>query len=118
MSFYRHPLDDIHVGDYVSMEVNANYVGEEPYTYTISGIVRMHDSVKCVGREGLGAGKILEHRPRPLPTAFGSHIRYPRSGVEFVKTTGDIWRSDDGKALRAEHIRPGWVLVRDAGEKP
>lgn len=117
MSYFKHPLDDIHVGDYVEMEVTTNYVGEEPYTYRLSGIVRIHDRVKCIGREGLGAGKIIEHRPRPLPNAFGSHIRYPESGVEFVKTTGDVWRGDDGQVLRADHLLPGWVLVRDAGTK-
>lgn len=116
MSLYKHPLDDIHEGDYVVMEVTAKW-DEPDYIYTISGPVRMHDGVKAVGRNGLGEGKIIEHRQRPLPTAFGSHIRYPGAGVEWVKTSADYWCSDEGKSYRTLDMRPGWVLVRDAGVK-
>lgn len=115
LSHYRHPLDGIHVGDYVALEVTVDCVGEEAYTYEVSGTVRKHDGVKAVGRNGLGEGKIIEHRPRPLPTAFGSHIRYPESGVEYLKTSGDYWRGDNGSCARRTELLPGWVLVRDAG---
>lgn len=118
MSYYKHPLDDIDVGDYVVLEVTSSLVGEEEYTYQVSGHVRKHDGVKAVGRNGIGEGKIIEHRPRPLPTAFASHVRYGPSGVEWVKTTHNYWRSDDGRYLPAEDMKPGWILVRDAGAKP
>lgn len=117
MSYSKHPLDDIHVGDYVVLEVTVSYVGEEPYVYTVSGTVRKYDGVKCVGINGIGGEKIIEHRPRPLPTAFASHIRYA-NGAEWVKTTGDWWRSDTGTHRESRQMPPGWVLVRDAGAKP
>lgn len=116
MSYYKNPLDDIDVGDYVVLEVNGSLAGEE-YTYQVSGHVRMDDGVKAVGRNGLCEGKIIEHRPRPLPTAFGSHIRYPETGVEWVKTTATYWRSNAGSVRAAEAMLTGWVLVRDAEEK-
>lgn len=114
MSFYKHPLDDIHVGDYVEMECSGKYVGEPDYVYKISGPVRLFEGVKAVGRNGLGDGKILVHTPRPLPTAFASHVRY-KNGTEWVKTTGDWWRSDTGLHKEWREMLPGWVLVRDAG---
>lgn len=114
MSYYKHPLDDIDVGDYVVLEM----ITSGDYTYQVSGTVRIFDGVKAVGRNGIGDGKVIEHRPRPLPTAFGSHIRYGNSGTEWVKTIGDWWRSDDGRVWRSQELKPGWVLVRDAGVKP
>lgn len=113
MSYYKHPLDDIDVGDYVVLEM----ITSGDYTYQVSGTVRIFDGVKAVGKNGIGDGKVTEHRRRPLPTAFGSHIRYPISGVEWVKTTGDRWRADDGGARKASELPNGWVLVRDAGVK-
>lgn len=112
MSYYKNPMDDIDVGDYVVLEIITS--GE--YTYQVSGTVRIFDGVKAVGRSGVGDGKIIEHRPRPLPTAFGSHIRYPESGLELVKTTGDVWRGDDGSMRKAVGLPSGWVLIRNAGE--
>lgn len=116
MSYYKHPLDDIDVGDYVVLEVSSEYVGEEPYVYQVSGTVRKHDGVKAVGRNGIGEGKIIEHRPRPLPTTFGSHIKYT-NGLELVKTMGENWRSNDGRNFLDREIKPGWILARDAGAK-
>lgn len=118
MSFYKHPLDDIHVGDYVVLEVSNANVGEPDYTYQVSGEVHLYDGVHAVGRNGIGEGKIIEHRRRPLPTTFASHIRYPNSGVQWVKTTGDYWQADDGRRAEADELAPGWLLVRDAKVKP
>jgi hypothetical protein len=117
MSYYKHPLDDIDVGDYVVLEVTGEDEGDEPYVYQVSGTVRKHDGVKAVGRNGIGEGKIIEHRPRPLPTAFASHIRYS-NGVELVKTLGENWRSNDGRNFLDREVKPGWILVRDAGVRP
>lgn len=117
MSYYKHPLDDIHVGDHVVMEVTERWHGEESYTFQVSGQVRKYDGVKCIGRHGLGDGKIIEHRPRPLPTTFGSHIRYPDTGVEWVKTHGENWVSSKGGHRLNREIGPGWVLVHDAAVK-
>ena len=116
MSFYKHPLDDIHVGDYVEVEFNGGYVGEPDYMYTIKGPVRIHDGVKSVGRNGLGEGKILVHQQRPMPTAFGSHIRYP-NGAEWVKVDGEHWRSDAGGWRLNREMPRNWVLIRDAEVK-
>lgn len=116
MSYYKHPLDGIHVGDYVAMEV-VTMVDSHAYAYQVSGEVRIYDGVKAVGCTGLGGGRIIEHRTRPLPTAFGSHIRYPETGVEWVKTTASYWRSNAGSVRAANVMRAGWVLVRDAGLK-
>lgn len=113
MSYYKNPLDDIDVGDYVVLEM----ITSGDYTYQVSGTVRIFDGVKAVGRNGIGDGKIIEHRPRPLPTAFGSHIRYPETGVEWVKTTATYWRSNAGSVRAAGAMSPGWVLVRDAEVK-
>lgn len=116
MSFSRHPLDDIHVGDYVVLEVAASYAGEEPCTYRVSGTVRMYDRVKCVGINGLGGGKIVEHRPRSLPTAFGSRLKYP-VGTEWVKVDGENWRSDTGYNRLNREMGHDWILLHDAGAK-
>lgn len=112
MSYYKNPLDDIDVGDYVVLEM----ITSGTYTYQVSGTVRLFDGVKAVGRNGIGDGKIIEHRPRPLPTTFGSHIKYT-NGLELVKTMGENWRSNDGRNFLDREIKPGWILVRDAGTK-
>lgn len=117
MSYYKHPLDHIHVGDYVVLEVTSALIGEEPYTYQVSGTVRKHDGVDAVGRNGIGEGKIIQHVPRPLPETFGSHIRYARTGVEWVRVT-KVWMASDGSVREASAMAPGWFLVRDAGVKP
>lgn len=116
MSESSHPNDKIDVGDYVVLEVSSAYDCDQPYVYQVSGTVRKHDGVKAVGRNGIGEGKIIEHRPRPLPTAFASHIRYS-NGVELVKTLGENWRSNDGRNFLDREVKPGWILVRDAGAK-
>lgn len=116
MSYYRHPLDDIHVGDYVEMECSGKYVGEPDYMYRVSGPVRIFEGVKAVGRNGLGDGKILVHTPPPLPAAFGSHIQYP-NGREWVKVDGEHWRSDAGGWRLNREMPRGWVLIRDAENK-
>lgn len=110
---YNHPLDDIYVGDYVVMELTL-YEGDEPYVYQVSGHVRKHDGVKAVGCHGLGAGKIIEHRSRPLPRAFGSRVQYS-NGVRWVKLHGESWASSTGFRRLDREMGPGWVLLHDAG---
>ena len=113
MSYYPRHNDHIHVGDFVRMEVKSET--DEDYTYEVSGPVRRYQGVKAVGMNGIGAGKILEHIPRPLPTKFASHVRYPEDGEEWVKTSDIYWRSSTGRSHRAENMDPGWVLIRDTG---
>lgn len=116
MSYYPRHNDHINVGDFVRMEVKSEALGED-YTYEVSGKVRKYQGVKAVGLNGIGEGKILEHIARALPTAFASHVRYPCTGEEWVKTSDDYWRSSDGVSRKAKDMNPDWVLVRDNGVK-
>ena len=116
MSFHKHPLDDIHVGDYVEIEVTAKYGGDPDYTYTVKGPVRVYDSTKAVGRNGIGEGKIVVHTPRSIPTAFGTRIRYPY-GDQWVKIDGENWRSETGKSRLSREMAHGWIMVYDAEEQ-
>lgn len=116
MSESRNPLDAIHVGDYVVLEVSSAYDCDVPYVYQVSGPVRRHEGIKAVGRNGIGEGRIIEHRPRPLPTTFGSHVKYP-NGSEWVKVNGENWRSETGGSRLNREMAHDWVLIRDAEVK-